>query len=127
MNFWAQIASQDAQREQKQQNAVSETKPAQKQIEKKQVQVQKQAQKQKQKQELTSLQSRKLIVHVKAEMWENFNSYSLRNQINDAFLHKENITKPVIASVIRSRTGFSVILVAMPEYSADFLLEKQQI
>jgi hypothetical protein len=32
----------------------------------------------------------------------------------------------VIASVIRSKTGFSVILIAMPEYNADFLLEKQQ-
>jgi len=83
-------------------------------------------QEQKQKQELINYQSRKLIVHVKAEMWKNFNSYDLRNQINDAFLHKENITKSVIASVIRSKTGFSVILIAMPEYNADFLLEKQQ-
>jgi len=33
----------------------------------------------------------------------------------------------VIASVIRSRTGFSIVLITMTEYNADFLLEKQQI
>jgi len=51
----------------------------------------------------------------------------LRNQINDAFLQKENITNSVIASVTRSRAGFSIVLITMSEYNADFLLEKQQI
>ena len=51
----------------------------------------------------------------------------MRNQINDAFLQKENITNPVIASVTRSRAGFSIVLTTMSEYNADFLLEKQQI
>ena len=60
-------------------------------------------------------------------MWKNFNSYNLRNQINDAFLQKENIINPVIASVTRSRAGFSIVLTTMSEYNADFLLEKQQI
>jgi len=49
----------------------------------------------------------------------------LRNQINNAFLQKENINQPVIASVTRSKTGLSIILTTMSKYNADFLLEKQ--
>ncbi len=127
VNSWAQIAAQNAQNvqtEQKQQASKTASKETQKQPAK---QTQKQTQEQKQKQELTSFQSRKLIVHVKAEIWENFNSYQLRNQINDAFFQKEGVTKSVVASVTRSKTGFSVILITMPDCNADFLLEKQQI
>ena len=40
---------------------------------------------------------------------------------------KKNIMNSVIASVIRSRTEFSIILITMTEYNTDFLLEKQQI
>ena len=80
-----------------------------------------------QKENHDSYEARRLILHVKAEMWKNFNSFNLRNQINDAFLQKENIMNSVIASVTRSRTGFSIVLITMTEYNADFLLEKQQI
>ena len=60
-------------------------------------------------------------------MWKSFNSYHLRNQINDAFFRKEGTTKPVVASVTRFKTDFSVILITMSDYKADFLIEKQQI
>ena len=60
-------------------------------------------------------------------MWKSFNSYKLRNQINDAFNQKESIINLVIASATRSKTRFSIILTTMPEYNAEFLLEKQQI
>ena len=86
-----------------------------------------QSQKQIQKQDHDSYQARRLIFHVKANIWKNFNSYNLRNQVNDAFFQKKNISDLVIASITRSKTGFSVVLTTMPTYNADFLLEKQQI
>ena len=92
-----------------------------------QKQAEKQVKKQAQKENHNSYEARRLILHVKADVWKNFNSYNLRNQINDAFSQKKNITNPVIASVTRSRTGVSIILTTMLEYNADFLLEKQQI
>jgi len=119
-NSWAQIAAQNSQKEQEQQKISTERKQSQKQIEK-------QAKKQTQIQNQNDYETKRLILHVKAEMWKDFNSYNLRNQINDAFLQKENIANPVIASVTRSRTGFSIVLTTMSEYNADFLLEKQQI
>src|SRR5881394_2148209 len=119
-NSWAQIAAQNSQKEQEQQKVLAEKKMSQKQAEK-------QAKKQAQIQNQNDYEAKRLILHVKAEMWKNFNSYNLRNQINDAFLQKENIINPVIASVTRSRAGFSIVLTTMSEYNADFLLEKQQI
>ena len=134
-NSWAKIAIPNIQKEQEQQQetttiqlqkqAIEQTlKPASKLASKP---TQKQVQKQAQKQNHESYQARRLFLHVKTEIWRNFNSYTLRNQINDAFQQKENIINSVIASVTRSKTGFSVILTTMPEYNADFLLEKQQI
>ena len=119
-NSWAQIAAQNSQKEQEQQKVLAEKKMSQKQAEK-------QAKKQAQIQNQNDYEAKKLILHVKAEMWKNFNSYNLRNQINDAFLQKENIANSVITSVTRSRAGFSIVLTTMSEYNADFLLEKQQI
>jgi hypothetical protein len=118
---WAEIAAQTNSKEQQQQKATpAAIKTAQKQP-------QKQTKKQIQKQELDSYQSKRLILQVKTEIWKSFNSYNLRNQINEAFYQQENITNPVIASVTRSRTGSSVVLTTMPNYNADFLLEKQQV
>ncbi len=89
-----------------------------------QKQAEKQAKKQAQIQNQNNYKVKKLILHVKTKMWKNFNSYNLRNQINDTFLQKENIVNSVITSVTRSRTDFSIILTIMSEYNADFLLKK---
>src|SRR5213083_399231 len=79
-NSWAQIAAQNSQKEQEQQKVLAQKKISQKQAEKlakkKQAQIQNQ----------NDYEARRLILHVKAETWKNFNSYNLRNQINDAFL-----------------------------------------
>ena len=90
-------------------------------------QSQKQAQKQAQKQEHDSYQARRLILYVKTDIWKKFNSYNLRNQVNDAFFQKKNITDPVITLITRLKTGFSVVLIIMPTYNTNFLLKKQQI
>jgi len=71
VNSWTQIASQNAQKFQNEQQQHQTVKTVSKQAQSqssKQVQKQTQEQKQKQKQELTNFQSRKLIVHVKAEI-----------------------------------------------------------
>jgi hypothetical protein len=84
---------------------------------------QKQQEKQLQKEKL---RQKRLIIKV-AEIAENFDSYTLRNQINDRFFSKENITQPVIATVTKSLTSQSIILTTMPEFSADFLLQKKTV
>jgi len=58
---------------------------------------------------------------------ESFNSYQIRNQINDRFFTKENINLPVIATVTKSFTSQSIILTTMPDFSADFLLQKKTV
>ena len=60
-------------------------------------------------------------------MAESFNSYQIRNQINDRFFTKENINLPVIATVTKSFTSQSIILTTMPDFSADFLLQKKTV
>ncbi len=119
-NSWAQLTAQNLQKEQTQQTASVTEKVVKKQS-------QKQVQKQVQKQDHDSYQAKRLILHVRNDIWKTFNSYNLRNQINDSFMQQEQIANPVVASVTRSRTGVSVVLTTMPEYNADFLLEKQQI
>src|SRR5438552_14613876 len=52
---------------------------------------------------------------------------AMRNQINDRFFSKENINQPVIATATKSFTSQSIILTTMPEFSADFLLQKKTI
>ena len=67
------------------------------------------------------------MIHVNQQIWKSFNSYNLRNQINDAFQQKKNMKKPVIALVTRSHTGLSVMLTTMSDFNANFLLKKKHI
>jgi len=55
------------------------------------------------------------------------NSYSLRNQINDRFFQKENINKPVVATVTKSLSGQSIILTTMSDFSADYMIQNKSI
>ena len=60
-------------------------------------------------------------------MAENFNSYQLRNQINDRFFTKKNINLLIIATVTKFFTSQLIILITMSDFSADFLLQKKTI
>jgi len=60
-------------------------------------------------------------------MTESFNSYNLRNQINDRFFTKNNVNQPIIATITKSFTSQSIILTTMPDFSADFLLQKKTV
>ena len=70
---------------------------------------------------------RRLVLHINQQIWAKFDGYRMRNQINDAFLQKEKVEKPIAASVVKSLTGQSIIMIIMPGYTADFLIEKRQI
>ena len=85
---------------------------------------QKSQQKQKQ---VKEYKEKRLVIQTTQEEVANLNSYHLRNQINDKFFQKEGLIKPVVATVTKSFTGFSIILTTMPGYSADFLIQKKAV
>jgi hypothetical protein len=119
-NFWAQIAAQSIQKEQEQQQKLT--------ITKEQKQAPKQQPKTQAKREAAAqYMERRLVLHISQQIWAKFDGYRLRNQINDAFLQKEKAEKPIAASVVKSLTGQSIIVTTMPDYTADFLIEKRQV
>ena len=88
----------------------------------------KQQQKQKEKEkEKEKYREKRLIVQIDKEITEDFDSYILRNKINDRFFTEANIDQSVIATVTKSFTGLSIILIIMSDFSADFLLQKKTI
>ena len=88
----------------------------------------KQQQKQKEKEkEKEKYREKKLIVQIDKETAEDFDSYILRNKINDRFFTEANIDQSVIATVTKSFTSLSIILTTMSDFSADFLLQKKAI
>ncbi len=88
----------------------------------------KQQQKQKEKEkEKEKYREKRLIVQIDKETAEDFDSYILRNKINDRFFTEANIDQPVIATATKSFTSLSIILTTMSDFSADFLLQKKTI
>ena len=85
---------------------------------------QKEQEKQKEKKEY---RERRLVIQVDKEIIKNIDSYTLRNQINDRFFVKENINSSVIVTITKSFTSQSIILTTMPDFSADFLLQKKTV
>src|SRR5438034_7691518 len=70
---------------------------------------------------------KRLIIQIEKETAESFDSYILRNQINDRFFTEANIDQSVIATAIKFFTSQSIILTTMSDFSADFLLQKKII
>src|SRR5947207_3241124 len=88
----------------------------------------KQQQKQKEKEkEKEKYKEKRLIVQIDKKTAEDFDSYILRNKINDRFFTEANIDQSVIATVTKSFTSLSIILTTMSDFSADFLLQKKTI
>src|SRR5436190_23857743 len=100
---YAQIAAVNVE-----QNNLQQTKQQQKQQEKKQ--------------EKEKYREKRLIIQIDKETAEDFDSYILRNKINDKFFTEANINQSVIATVTKSFTSLSIILTTMSDFSADFLL-----
>ena len=88
----------------------------------------KQQQKQQEKEkEKEKYREKRLIIQTDKETAEDFDSYILRNKINDRFFTEANIDQPVIATATKSFTSLSIILTTMLDFSADFLLQKKAI
>ena len=97
-------------------------------VEQNNLQQTKQQQKQQEKeQEKEKYREKRLIIQVDKETAEGFDSYILRNKINDKFFTEANINQSVIATATKSFTSQSIILTTMPDFSADFLLQKKTI
>jgi len=97
-------------------------------VEQNNLQQTKQLQKQQDKEhEKAKYREKRLIIQVDKETAEGFDSYILRNKINDKFFTEANINQPVIATATKSFTSQSIILTTMPDFSADFLLQKKTI
>src|SRR6266513_3091229 len=95
-------------------------------VEQNNLQQTKQQQKQQEKeQEKEKYREKRLIIQIDKETAEDFDSYILRNKINDKFFTEANIDQSVIATVIKFFTSQSIILTTMPDFSADFLLQKK--
>ena len=69
----------------------------------------------------------RLLVKVTKEAMQNFNGLQLRNLINDAFFMHNIAFKAVVAAVVKSFSGQSIIIVTMANYSSDFLLHHKDI
>src|SRR5436190_6803856 len=88
----------------------------------------KQQQKQQEKEkEKEKYREKRLIIQTDKETAEDFDSYILRNKINNRFFTEANIDQSVIATAIKFFTSQSIILTTMPDFSADFLLQKKTI
>src|SRR5437762_5642217 len=97
-------------------------------VEQNNLQQTKQQQKQQEKeQEKEKYREKRLIIQIDKETAEDFDSYILRNKINDKFFTEANINQSVIATVTKSFTSQSIILTTMSDFSADFLLQKKII
>ena len=77
--------------------------------------------------EVKKYKEKRLIIQITQEEVAKLNSYHLQNQINDKFFQKEGIAKPVVATVTKSFTGLSIILTTMPDFTADFLIQKKAV
>src|SRR5947207_12243525 len=81
----------------------------------------------KKKKEKEKYREKRLIVQIDKETAEDFDSYILKNKINDRFFTEANIDQLVIATVTKSFTSLSIILTTMSDFSADFLFQKKTI
>ena len=112
---------------QEQQQSKTYTQILQTNIEKKKSQDIKSQKAQEKQRQVEEYKEKRLVIQTTQEEVAKLNSYHLQNQINDKFFQKEGITKPVVATVTKFFTGLSIILTTMPEFSADFLIQKKAV
>ena len=126
--FQSQIQSQFQSQNQSQNQTKTYAQIAAVNVEQNNLQQTKQQQKQQEKkQEKEKYREKRLIIQIDKETAEDFDSYILKNKINDKFFTEANINQSVIATVTKSFTSQSIILITMPDFSADFLLQKKTI
>ena len=72
------------------------------------------------------LQERKLVL-ITDEKDQPLDTFSIRNKVNQLFVSKLQVEKPVLASIARTKGKQNILLITTEEYNADFLVKYKNI
>jgi hypothetical protein len=72
------------------------------------------------------LQERKLVL-ITDEKDQFLDTFSIRNKVNQLFILKLQVKKPVLASIARTKGKRNILLTTTEEYNADFLVKHKEI
>jgi hypothetical protein len=72
------------------------------------------------------LQERKLVL-ITDEKDQFLDTFSIRNKVNQLFVSKLQVKKPVLASIARTKGKQNILLMTTEEYNADFLVKYKEI
>jgi cell division septum initiation protein DivIVA len=72
------------------------------------------------------LQERKLVL-ITDEKDQPLDTFSIRNKVNQLFVSKLQVEKPVLASIARTKGKQNILLTTTEEYNADFLIKYKEI
>ena len=72
------------------------------------------------------LQERKLVL-ITDEKDQPLDTFSIRNKVNQLFVSKLQVEKPVLASIARTKGKQNILLTTTEEYNADFLVKYKDI
>src|ERR1700733_8233513 len=72
------------------------------------------------------LQERKLVLIIDKKD-QPLNTFSIRNKVNQLFVSKLQVEKPVLASIARTKGKQNILLTTTEEYNADFLVKYKDI
>ncbi len=72
------------------------------------------------------LQERKLVL-ITDEKDQPLDTFSIRNKVNQLFVSKLQVKKPVLASIARTKGKQNILLTTIEEYNADFLVKYKDI
>jgi len=72
------------------------------------------------------LRERKLVL-ITDEKDQPLDAFSIRNTVNQLFVSKLQVEKPVLASITRTKGKQNILLITTEEYNADFLVKYKEI
>ena len=72
------------------------------------------------------LQERKLVL-ITDEKDQPLDTFSIRNKVNQLFVSKLQVKKPVLASIARTKGKQNILLTTTEEYNTDFLVKYKEI
>jgi hypothetical protein len=72
------------------------------------------------------LQERRLVL-ITDEKDQPLDTFSIRNKVNQLFVSKLQVEKPVLASIARTKGKQNILLITTEEYNVDFLVKYKEI
>ena len=72
------------------------------------------------------LQEKKLVL-ITDQKDQPLDAFSIRNQVNQLFISKLQVEKPVLASINRTKGKQNILLTTTEEYNAEFLIKYKEI